>query len=98
MPSLGGFTSTSLMFFASVTWLWSQLETWLRRHLAQRSPDEIRREIETLRRNESNLIERLVTESTWGSLNFSSTVTVVLIAPIMARTVAKFMSAMLLLV
>jgi len=53
-------------------WLWSQLETWLRRHLAQRSPDEIRREIETLRRNESNLIERLVTESTWGSLKVTS--------------------------
>lgn len=53
-------------------WLWSQLETWLRTHLARRSPDEIRREIETLRRTESNLIERLVTESTWGSLRVGS--------------------------
>jgi very-short-patch-repair endonuclease len=53
-------------------WLWSQLETWLRKHLARRSPDEIRREIETLRRSESNLIEWLVTESTWGNLKVSN--------------------------
>lgn len=55
-----------------LAWLWSQLDSWLRAHLSQRSPDEIRREIESLRRHESNLIERLVTESTWGSLKVSS--------------------------
>jgi very-short-patch-repair endonuclease len=67
-----GSSSYSSVDEVQLAWLWSQLETWLRTHLARRSPDEIRREIETLRRTESNLIERLVTESTWGSLKVSS--------------------------
>jgi very-short-patch-repair endonuclease len=71
LDSFGSSTYPSVAEVHSA-WLWSQLETWMRRHLAQRSPDELRREIETQRRTESNLIERLVTESTWGSLKVAS--------------------------
>jgi hypothetical protein len=49
-------------------WLWSQLTHWLEGHLSTPSPEELRRQIDTLRAFEAHLIGKLVEHRTWASL------------------------------
>jgi very-short-patch-repair endonuclease len=49
-------------------WLWSQLADWLEAHLAARTPETLRREIDQLRHAEALLIERHVAAATWANL------------------------------
>jgi hypothetical protein len=50
-------------------WQWSQLDHWLRQHLARPSPEDLRRQIDTRKSFEAELIARLVEHCTWAALD-----------------------------
>jgi hypothetical protein len=50
-------------------WQWSQLEHWLRQHLARPSPEDLRRQIDARKSFEAELIARLVEHCTWAALD-----------------------------
>lgn len=54
---------------AGAAWRWSQISHWFERYLASPAPEDLRRQIDTRKTFEAELVAQLVEHSTWAALH-----------------------------